>query len=41
MNELSAVMGDTVKWISATSDSALALKMLSERVAEVVNDSRI
>ncbi len=41
LNELNAVMGDTVKWLSATSDSALALKMLSERVAEVVNDSRI
>jgi len=41
VNELNAVMGDTVKRISATRDSALALKMLSERVAQVVNGYRI
>ncbi|MBJ6765630.1 methyl-accepting chemotaxis protein [Myxococcaceae bacterium JPH2] len=41
VNELNVVMGDTVKRISTTSDSAQALKTLSERVAEVVSDYRI
>ncbi|RYZ38196.1 MAG: methyl-accepting chemotaxis protein [Myxococcaceae bacterium] len=41
VNELNAVMGDTVKRISTTSESAVALKMLSERVAAMVKDYRL
>ncbi|WP_338866197.1 methyl-accepting chemotaxis protein [Myxococcus stipitatus] len=41
VNELNALMGDTVKRISSTNDSAVSLKMLSERVAEVVRAYRV
>ncbi|RKH46470.1 methyl-accepting chemotaxis protein [Corallococcus sicarius] len=41
VNELNAVMGDTVKRISTTSESAVSLKMLSERVAGMVKDYRL
>jgi len=41
VNELNSLMGDTVKRISNTSDSAGALKMLSERVAQVVRAYRV
>jgi hypothetical protein len=34
-------MGDTVKRLSTTSDSAVSLKMLSERVAQVVRSYRV
>ncbi|NVJ04528.1 HAMP domain-containing protein [Myxococcus sp. AM001] len=36
VNELNTLMTDTVSRISTTSDSALSLKMLSERVSQVV-----
>ncbi|MCP3144897.1 methyl-accepting chemotaxis protein [Pyxidicoccus xibeiensis] len=41
VNELNSLMGDTVKRISTTSDSAVSLKMLSERVSQVVRAYRI
>ncbi|WP_426731223.1 methyl-accepting chemotaxis protein [Myxococcus faecalis] len=41
VNELNALMGDTVKRISTTNESAVSLKMLSERVAEVVRAYRV
>ncbi|WP_342373961.1 methyl-accepting chemotaxis protein [Myxococcus stipitatus] len=41
VNELNSLMGDTVKRISTTNDSAVSLKMLSERVAEVVRAYRV
>ncbi|MCP3061817.1 methyl-accepting chemotaxis protein [Myxococcus sp. K38C18041901] len=41
VNELNAVMGDTVNRISSTNESAVSLKMLSERVAEVVRAYRV
>ncbi|WNZ65618.1 methyl-accepting chemotaxis protein [Myxococcus sp. MxC21-1] len=36
VNELNTLMTDTVSRISTTSDSAMSLKMLSERVSQVV-----
>jgi methyl-accepting chemotaxis protein len=36
VNELNTLMGDTVTRISTTSDAAVSLKMLSERVSQVV-----
>ncbi|MFP2929700.1 methyl-accepting chemotaxis protein [Pyxidicoccus sp. 3LG] len=41
VNELNSLMGDTVKRISTTSDSAVSLKMLSERVAQVVRSYHV
>ncbi|RKI06442.1 methyl-accepting chemotaxis protein [Corallococcus sp. AB030] len=41
VNELNTVMGDTVKRIATTSESAVSLKLLSERVAAMVRDYRL
>jgi methyl-accepting chemotaxis protein len=41
VNELNTLMGDTMKRIGTTSDSAVSLKMLSERVAQVVRAYRV
>ncbi|MCP3099447.1 methyl-accepting chemotaxis protein [Myxococcus sp. K15C18031901] len=41
VNELNSLMGDTVQRISTTGDSAASLRMLSERVAEVVRGYRV
>ncbi|MCP3161877.1 methyl-accepting chemotaxis protein [Myxococcus qinghaiensis] len=41
VNELNALMGDTVTRISNTNDSAVSLRLLSERVAEVVRAYRV
>jgi methyl-accepting chemotaxis protein len=41
VNDLNQLMTDTVQRISVTTSSALSLKALSERVAEVVRDYRV
>jgi methyl-accepting chemotaxis protein len=41
VNELNTLMGDTVNRISTTSDAAVSLKMLSERVSQVVRAYRV
>ncbi|MBZ4422871.1 methyl-accepting chemotaxis protein [Myxococcus sp. RHSTA-1-4] len=41
VSELNSLMEDTVNRISTTSDSAMSLKMLSERVSQVVRAYRV
>ncbi|QSQ26332.1 methyl-accepting chemotaxis protein [Pyxidicoccus parkwayensis] len=41
VNELNTLMGDTVNRISNTGDAAVSLKMLSERVSQVVRAYRV